>query len=257
MSTLGSRLLELRKQKGFTQEQLAEKLNVTNQSVSKWEKDINAPDITLLVELADLLETSVDYLLGRGGNKPVVTTTQKNIDQLVFKIRILSANKDKVNINLPLGIVRLLAKDGELEMLKDKKIDIDVTQLIALAEQGISATQATISRDIRELQLVKQHLETGVCCYRLPEQTPVSDHLLRDSILRTDCAGQIAVLHCRAGMAQAVCAAVDAAQDRRIVGTLAGEDTIFVLMRSEEQAAIFAKQYAVWMQAGEKGETVC
>ncbi len=137
MSTLGSRLLELRKQKGFTQEQLAEKLNVTNQSVSKWEKDINAPDITLLVELADLLETSVDYLLGRGGNKPVVTTTQKNIDQLVFKIRILSANKDKVNINLPLGIVRLLAKDGELEMLKDKKIDIDVTQLIALAEQGI------------------------------------------------------------------------------------------------------------------------
>ena len=111
---------------------LAEKLNVTNQSVSKWEKDINAPDITLLVELADLLETSVDYLLGRGGNKPVVTTTQKNIDQLVFKIRILSANKDKVNINLPLGIVRLLAKDGELEMLKDKKIDIDVTQLIAL-----------------------------------------------------------------------------------------------------------------------------
>ena len=55
----------------------------------------------------------------------------------MFKIRILSANKDKVNINLPLGIVRLLAKDGELEMLKDKKIDIDVTQLIALAEQGI------------------------------------------------------------------------------------------------------------------------
>ena len=69
MSTLGSRLLELRKQKGFTQEQLAEKLNVTNQSVSKWEKDINAPDITLLVELADLLETSVDYLReGEGTN---------------------------------------------------------------------------------------------------------------------------------------------------------------------------------------------
>lgn len=137
MSTLGSRLLELRKQKGFTQEQLAEKLNVTNQSVSKWEKDINAPDITLLVELADLLETSVDYLLGRGENKPVVTTTQKNIDQLVFKIRILSANKDKVNINLPLSIVKLFVKDGELKMLKDKKIDIDINQLIALVEQGI------------------------------------------------------------------------------------------------------------------------
>lgn len=137
MSTLGSRLLELRKQKGFTPEQLAEKLNVTNQSVSKWEKDINAPDIMLLVKLADLLETSVDYLLGRGENKPVVTTTQKNIDQLVFKIRILSADKDKVNINLPLSIVKLFVKDGELKMLKDKKIDIDINQLIALEEQGI------------------------------------------------------------------------------------------------------------------------
>ena len=137
MSTLGARLQELRKQKGLTQEQLAEKLNITNQSVSKWEKDINAPDITLLVELADLFETSVDYLLGRGENKPMVNTTHKSIDQLVFKIRILSADKDRVNINLPLSIVKILAKDGELKMLQDKKIDIDINQLIALAEQGV------------------------------------------------------------------------------------------------------------------------
>lgn len=137
MSTLGTRLQELRKQKGLTQEQLAEKLNVTNQSVSKWEKDINAPDISLHVELANMLETSVDYLLGRDEHKPVVTTTQKNIDQLVFKIRILSADKDKVNINLPLSIVKIFAKDGEIKMLKDKKIDIDIDQLIALVEQGI------------------------------------------------------------------------------------------------------------------------
>lgn len=137
MSTLGTRLQELRKQKGLTQEQLAEKLSVTNQSVSKWEKDINAPDISLLVELANILETSIDYLLGRNECKPVVSTTQKSIDQLVFKIRILSADKDKVNINLPLSIVKIFAKNGELKMLKDKNIDIDVNQLIALVEQGI------------------------------------------------------------------------------------------------------------------------
>ena len=137
MSTLGTRLQELRKQKGLTQEQLAEKLNVTNQSVSKWEKDINAPDILLLVALADLFETSVDYLLGRNENMPIVSVTQKGIDQLVLKIRILSANKDKVNINLPLSIVKIFAKDGELKMLKDKKIDIDINQLIALVEQGV------------------------------------------------------------------------------------------------------------------------
>lgn len=137
MSTLGTRLLELRKQKGLTQEQLAEKLNVTNQSVSKWEKDINAPDIALLVELADLFDTSVDYLLGRKESEPLVVTTPKSIDQLVFKIRILSADKDKVNINLPLNIVKVFAKDGELKMLKDKNIDIDIDQLVALVEQGV------------------------------------------------------------------------------------------------------------------------
>ena len=67
----------------------------------------------------------------------MVNTTHKSIDQLVFKIRILSADKDRVNINLPLSIVKILAKDGELKMLKDKKIDIDINQLIALAEQGV------------------------------------------------------------------------------------------------------------------------
>ena len=104
-----------------------------------------------------------------------------------------------------------------MELIQQKELETQEDLIQALLEQGISVTQATISRDIRELQLVKQHLENGVCCYRLPEQTPISDHLLRDAILRTDYAGQIAVLHCRSGTAQAICAAVDAKQDHRIV----------------------------------------
>ena len=99
-----------------------------------------------------------------------------------------------------------------MELIQQKELETQEDLIQALLEQGISVTQATISRDIRELQLVKQHLENGVCCYRLPEQTPISDHLLRDAILRTDYAGQIAVLHCRSGTAQAICAAVDAKQ---------------------------------------------
>ena len=130
-----------------------------------------------------------------------------------------------------------------MELIQQKELETQEDLIQALLEQGISVTQATISRDIRELQLVKQHLENGVCC-------------LRDAILRTDYAGQIAVLHCRSGTAQAICAAVDAKQDHRIVGTIAGDDTIFILLRSEEQAAFFAKQYAVWMQT-EEGETIC
>ena len=62
--TLGKRIAALRKEKGLTQEQLAEKVGVSAQAVSKWENDISCPDITLLPLLADLFDVSVDELLG-------------------------------------------------------------------------------------------------------------------------------------------------------------------------------------------------
>ena len=136
MNTLGSRLTALRKEKGLTQEQLAEKLGVTNQSVSKWENDINAPDISILIMLADLYDTTVDSLLGRE-KQPIVSTTTKNIDNLILKIKILSNDNDKVNINLPFSLVKVFVKDGNLSVLKDKNIDIDFNQLIKLVEEGV------------------------------------------------------------------------------------------------------------------------
>lgn len=136
MNTLGSRLTALRKEKGLTQEQLAEKLGVTNQSVSKWENDINAPDISILIMLAGLYDTTVDSLLGRE-KQPIVSTTTKNIDNLILKIKILSNDNDKVNINLPFSLVKVFVKDGNLSVLKDKNIDIDFNQLIKLVEEGV------------------------------------------------------------------------------------------------------------------------
>ena len=136
MNTLGSRLTALRKEKGLTQEQLAEKLGFTNQSVSKWENDINAPDISILIMLADLYDTTVDSLLGRE-KQPIVSTTTKNIDNLILKIKILSNDNDKVNINLPFSLVKVFVKDGNLSVLKDKNIDIDFNQLIKLVEEGV------------------------------------------------------------------------------------------------------------------------
>lgn len=136
MNTLGSRLTALRKEKGLTQEQHAEKLGVTNQSVSKWENDINAPDISILIMLADLYDTTVDSLLGRE-KQPIVSTTTKNIDNLILKIKILSNDNDKVNINLPFSLVKVFVKDGNLSVLKDKNIDIDFNQLIKLVEEGV------------------------------------------------------------------------------------------------------------------------
>ncbi len=60
--SMGARIAEARKAKGFTQEYIAEKLNVSRQAVSKWEKDISSPDTKNLIALAELLCVSVDYL---------------------------------------------------------------------------------------------------------------------------------------------------------------------------------------------------
>ena len=65
MKTLGERIAYYRKRRGLTQEQLAEQCSVTPQAVSKWENDLSAPDISLLVPLAELFGISADELLGK------------------------------------------------------------------------------------------------------------------------------------------------------------------------------------------------
>ena len=63
--TFGQRFYRLRKQFNFTQEEIANKLNVTSQAVSKWENDVSSPDITLLAEISDIFNITIDELLGK------------------------------------------------------------------------------------------------------------------------------------------------------------------------------------------------
>ena len=63
--TMGKRISDLRKQKGMTQEQLAQQVGVTAQAVSKWENDLSCPDISILAQLAEALGVTTDELLGK------------------------------------------------------------------------------------------------------------------------------------------------------------------------------------------------
>ncbi len=111
-----------------------------------------------------------------------------------------------------------------------------------LLEEGVSVTQATLSRDMRELRLTKQH-SGGSVRYVRPDAPAAMDGIIREAVLSADFAGHMAVIHCRPGMAQAACAALDAMKKNGIVGTIAGDDTIFVLMRTESQAESFSQQF--------------
>lgn len=111
-STLGSRIAELRKKKGYTQEEFSQLLGVTAQAVSKWENDNSCPDIMLLPKIAKLLDTSTDELLS--GTAPEKPEKAKSVDlsNLNLKIKVTGEGKKPVNVSLPLNTVKKFTKLG-------------------------------------------------------------------------------------------------------------------------------------------------
>ena len=113
MKTLGQNIATFRKEKNITQEALAEICGVSSQAVSKWENDLSCPDIALLKTIARTFGVSVDELMD-DGEGPVTRLVETNdMSSKFLRIKVLSADGDKVNVNLPLALIELLlANDG-------------------------------------------------------------------------------------------------------------------------------------------------
>lgn len=128
-----------------------------------------------------------------------------------------------------------------LELIQKYPIDTQDELLNCLRKDGFEVTQATVSRDIKELRLVKTLSSDGRYRYStgktLSSDMSAKFHgLFKDSVHAVDYAGNTVVIKCMVGMAQAVCTAMDSLHWNGIVGTLAGDDTIFVLARNENAA---------------------
>ncbi|MBQ8027596.1 MAG: arginine repressor [Clostridia bacterium] len=131
-----------------------------------------------------------------------------------------------------------------LQTIDSQDISTQEELLTALKEHGLDVTQATVSRDIKELGLVKSMGHSGKYRYSLPKASSTDavksfHNIIAPSVLWVDYAVNTVVIKCYAGMAQAVCAAIDTMELNGVVGTIAGDDTIFVLCRSEELAVEF------------------
>ncbi|MBR1749593.1 MAG: hypothetical protein IJ740_01745 [Ruminococcus sp.] len=136
-----------------------------------------------------------------------------------------------------------------IDIITREDISTQDMLLERLKENGFNVTQATVSRDINSLELEKIATKTGFR-YALPvkpeslltKDTELLDELIVSSVINIDHALNTVCIKCKSGMAQAVCARIDQAQPARIVGTLAGEDTIFILMRTENDAAMLSAE---------------
>ena len=140
--TIGNRISKFRKAKGMTQEELAFTMGVSSQAVSKWENDISCPDIGSLPKLAKTLGVTTDAILsGKQEDVMVLPPEQrKRLDQLVFRIKVDSADGDKVRVNLPMSLVKVgleigMDMSGSINGMDALK-GIDFTKLIELVERG-------------------------------------------------------------------------------------------------------------------------
>ncbi|MCM1363549.1 MAG: arginine repressor [Faecalibacterium sp.] len=146
--------------------------------------------------------------------------------------------------------------DAILALIEKEDIATQEELMLKLNEMGYKVTQATVSRDIKSLKLVKSPVADGQYKYSYVKNDNIDFSskyfsILSHSVVHVDYAINTVVIKCYAGMAQAACAAVDSMAAEKIVGTLAGDDTIFVLCRTEQAAAEFSAWIKKFLAAAE------
>lgn len=134
------------------------------------------------------------------------------------------------------------------EIITKKEIETQDELVDALKRAGFNVTQATVSRDIKELHLVKVPLPDGRYKYSLPADNRFNPlqklkRTLSDSFVNIDYANNLVVLSTLPGNANAVAALIDNLDWEEIIGTISGDDTILIVCRNEKQSEVISKRF--------------
>lgn len=139
-------------------------------------------------------------------------------------------------------------QDKILEIIATETIETQEQLLLRLQELGIDSTQATISRDIKQLHLIKEPAGGGRYRYAVSAQKTKLNFagrlqvILRESILKVDRASNLAVVKTMPGLGQAAGSAFDGMELQSVVGTVCGDDTVLVILRDDESAEEFCAE---------------
>lgn len=135
-----------------------------------------------------------------------------------------------------------------LEIIATKNVETQEQLLAELQKEGFRGTQATISRDIKELRIVKELTSLGTYRYTTSVNEVGASFssrlntIFKECVVNFDYAQNIVVIHTLPGLASAAGSAVDAMNLNVIVGSLAGDDTLVVIMRDTNAAASFCSE---------------
>ncbi|MFZ5823200.1 MAG: arginine repressor [Bacillota bacterium] len=134
-----------------------------------------------------------------------------------------------------------------LELIKTSVIETQEELAEALGRHGIPVTQATVSRDIKELQLNKVPAGDGRYRYAMPEEVPTGSwdkrrRIFQESVLGIDWSGNIVVVKSLPGTAPGVGSAIDHLGYPEIIGSVAGDDTVIIIIKPVEMTAEIAER---------------
>ena len=136
-----------------------------------------------------------------------------------------------------------------MELIESKDIETQEQLLNELESFGFATTQATISRDIKELRIIKELGPNGTYRYSSapkqlePTLTAKLNNIFKQCVVSSDHAQNIVVIKTMPGLAPAACSAIDAMNLDMIVGTIAGDDTAFLLMRDTAAAVSLCSDF--------------
>ncbi len=135
-----------------------------------------------------------------------------------------------------------------LEIIATRDVETQSQLIDELSACGVKSTQATLSRDIKELRLVKELTSAGKYRYVAASREELTDYdlrlkkIFRESVTSYATAQNILVIKTLPGLAPAACAALDGMEIDGLVGTLAGDDTAFIAMKNVEAAENFERE---------------
>jgi len=138
-----------------------------------------------------------------------------------------------------------LRQNSILRIISENEIETQAQLMEALSAIGVKSTQATLSRDIKDMRLVKELSSSGRYRYALASKTDGRDYdtrlqkIFRECVTSYATAGNLIVLKTLPGLAQAACAALDAMEIPHLLGTIGGDDTAFLAMKDSASAEKF------------------
>lgn len=150
--------------------------------------------------------------------------------------------------------MKLARQTKIIDIINNNQIETQEELLEQLKKAGYNVTQATISRDIKELKLIKVAGKDGIQCYSvLKEISGIYNErvvrVFKESVLSVDTAEFLVVIRTLPAMGQAAALAIDSMERQEIVGTVAGDDTIFVAIRERSQVEEIVKQFRKLMRS--------